>query len=258
MATYERDFKGVWIPREVWLDTRLNALDKMILTEIDSLDMSERGCFASNKHIADFCQCSESKVSKSISALIEYGYIYVKSFDGRQRELKSRLSELCIKSYAEYEKTQGSIVKNAKQNSKKCNSESEKMIDSNTYNNPDINTERRKERKKETRKSFDDLIDEYTENEELRSALRDYIQMRKAIKKPVTNRALELAFKNLDGLTRADVDKVAIVNQSIMNSWQGLFPLKNNTGGYNDGKRGSNDARNEKPLERGSGWNKVL
>ena len=24
-----RDFKGVWIPKEVWLDTRLNALDKV-------------------------------------------------------------------------------------------------------------------------------------------------------------------------------------------------------------------------------------
>lgn len=122
----------------------------------------------------------------------------------------------------------------------------------------DRNTNIKKESKKESRKSFDDLIDEYTQNEELRGALRDYIQMRKAIKKPVTNRALELAFKNLDGLTRSDVDKIAIVNQSIMNSWQGLFPLKNNTGGFNDGKRSGQSAGSDKPLERGIGWNKIL
>lgn len=88
----ERDFKGVWIPKEVWLDTRLNMLEKGILTEIDSLDMGDNGCYASNKHLADFCQCSETKVSTAISKLIDLGYLYVKSFDGRQRILKSRLS----------------------------------------------------------------------------------------------------------------------------------------------------------------------
>lgn len=92
MATENRDFKGVWIPKTVWCDTRLNALDKIILTEIDSLDMGEDGCWASNQYIADFCQCSVTKVSTAISKLIEYGYLSVKLFDGRQRILKSRLS----------------------------------------------------------------------------------------------------------------------------------------------------------------------
>lgn len=46
-----RDFKGVWIPKEVWLDTRLNALDKVILTEIDSLDNGERGCYLAIQRI---------------------------------------------------------------------------------------------------------------------------------------------------------------------------------------------------------------
>ena len=87
-----RDFKGVWIPKEIWLDTRLNALDKVILTEIDSLDQSSDGCWASNQYIAEFCQCSPTKVSTSISKLVKFGYLYVKSFDGRKRNLKSRLS----------------------------------------------------------------------------------------------------------------------------------------------------------------------
>ena len=91
MSENERDFKGVWIPKEVWLDTRLNALEKIILTEIDSLDKGERGCWASNKYIAEFCQCSESKVSTAISKMIKLGYLYVQSFDGRQRSLKSCL-----------------------------------------------------------------------------------------------------------------------------------------------------------------------
>lgn len=89
-------------------------------------------------------------------------------------------------------------------------------------------TENNKESKKEPRQSFDSLIDGYTENAELRKALRDYIQMRTAIRKKMTNRALELAFMKLDELARTDAEKVAIVDQSVMNSWQGLFPLKDN------------------------------
>jgi len=87
-----RDFKGVWIPKEIWLDKQLNALDKVILTEVDSLDKGDDGCYASNKFIAEFCQCSVSKVSTSISKLIKLNYLYVKNFDGRTRVLKSRLS----------------------------------------------------------------------------------------------------------------------------------------------------------------------
>ena len=90
----ERGFKGVWIPSEVWLDENLTALDKMILAEVDSLDQGDSGCYASNKYLAKFCGCSETKVSTSISRLIDCGLLYVESFDGRQRILKSRLSKI--------------------------------------------------------------------------------------------------------------------------------------------------------------------
>ena len=89
----KRDFKGVWIPKEVWLDERLNALEKIILVEIDSLDCEESGCYASNEYLAEFCQCSVTKVSLAIKKLITLGYIYTASFDGRTRLLKSRLSK---------------------------------------------------------------------------------------------------------------------------------------------------------------------
>lgn len=89
----DRDFKGVWIPKEVWLDERLNMLDKGILAEVDSLDNSEAGCYASNEYIAKFCQCGVTKVSTSITKLINFGYLRVASFDGRKRFLKSCLSK---------------------------------------------------------------------------------------------------------------------------------------------------------------------
>jgi hypothetical protein len=89
----ERDFKGVWIPKEIWLDDRLTALEKVILIEVDSLDIEDKHCYASNKHLADFCQCTEVKISNAIRKCIVLGYLEVVSFDGRTRILKSRLKE---------------------------------------------------------------------------------------------------------------------------------------------------------------------
>ena len=51
--------------------------------------------------------------------------------------------------------------------------------------------------------------------------------MRKQIKAPMTDRAIELAIKKLEQLSGGDNDKaIEIINQSIMNSWKGLFELK--------------------------------
>lgn len=82
-----RNFKGVWIPKEIWLDTRLKALDKVILTEIASLD-GERGCFATNEYLAAFCQCSEKTIQRAVQRLQELGVLYVSGFDGRHRFVK--------------------------------------------------------------------------------------------------------------------------------------------------------------------------
>ena len=50
--------------------------------------------------------------------------------------------------------------------------------------------------------------------------------MRKKIKAPMTDRAVTLMLSKLDALAPDDRGKMAIVNQSIMNSWKGIFPLK--------------------------------
>lgn len=88
----EREFRGIWIPAEVWLDERLNALEKIILLEIDSLDKGDDGCWATNEYLGTFCQCSAWKVSTAVSKLVELGYLKVFAFDGRRRKIKSCLS----------------------------------------------------------------------------------------------------------------------------------------------------------------------
>lgn len=73
---------------------------------------------------------------------------------------------------------------------------------------------------------YGEIINEYTDNEELRTALWEFIKMRKLIKKPMTDRAFKGIFNKLDKLGRSDGEKIAILDQSIQNSWQGVFELK--------------------------------
>lgn len=74
--------------------------------------------------------------------------------------------------------------------------------------------------------------------------------MRKAIKKPMTAKALELLFRNLKKLTNLEEEQIAILNQSIEHSWQSVYPLKSNSkyviqGGMNDFKELWEEAKNE-------------
>lgn len=223
MTNYDRDFKGVWIPKAVWLDERLTALDKVILVEIDSLDNGERGCFASNKHIADFCQCSETKVSKSISDLIKYGYLYVQNFDGRQRELKSCFTE------------------NAKLPCKKCKADKQKMQESNTSNNTVI-----KNKKKESKNSFNDIILDYakTLDYEMRADVTDllieWLKVRKAKRAAMTDRAIQMNIDKLNSLAAQSGMNVAdYLREVICRGWAAFYPV-NSYGNKPAAKVGAN------------------
>lgn len=71
-----RDFKGIWIPKEIWLSTDLKVMEKLILVEIDSLD-NEDGCFASNEHFSKFFSLSKNRCSEIIKSLEQKGYIKI-------------------------------------------------------------------------------------------------------------------------------------------------------------------------------------
>lgn len=66
-------------------------------------------------------------------------------------------------------------------------------------------------------------------------AWQDYISMRKSIKKPMTERAKELAIAELIKLKEQGNDPKQVLEQSIFKSWIGLFPL--NSGGMGYGKK---------------------
>lgn len=79
---------------------------------------------------------------------------------------------------------------------------------------------------KNSRKTFNEIIDDYTENEELRKVLREHLKTRKLKRSSLTNQAIILGLKKLDTLANTDEEKILIVQNSIMNGWTEFFALK--------------------------------
>ena len=67
----------------------------------------------------------------------------------------------------------------------------------------------------------------YSDDALLNTAIVDFIEFRKKIKKPMTDRAVSLMLGKLYKMTSNVNEQIEILNQSIMNGWQGIFPLKN-------------------------------
>lgn len=94
---------------------------------------------------------------------------------------------------------------------------------------------------------FDNIINCYTKNQELKIALFSFIKMRKANKKAMTDVSVQLLLKMLNKLGKDDNTKIEILNQSILNSWTSIYGLNqdyNEEGSFNYGSQ-RNDSRCE-------------
>jgi len=79
------------------------------------------------------------------------------------------------------------------------------------------------------KKTYPDIttqINEFTSDSELKEILNEFVAMRKKARKPLTNYAMYLVLKKLSKETN-DIDlQKDLLNQSILNSWLDIYPLK--------------------------------
>jgi len=67
----------------------------------------------------------------------------------------------------------------------------------------------------------------YYKDGRLNDAFVGYVAMRRKIGKPLTDRAVTMAKNKLEKLSNGDTQEaIMILNQSVFNSWQGLFAVK--------------------------------
>ena len=95
-------------------------------------------------------------------------------------------------------------------------------------------------KKEKEKSSIDKIIEAYTDNDLLVEALKDFMKMRKAIKRPLTDRAMKGILNKLDNYASDDLEKIEVLENSIVNCWQGIFPIKEKTPTAIGGQRKNN------------------
>ena len=70
----DKEFSGLWIPRDIIMDKGLTSTDKLILAAVEALS-KEGACYASNKYIAEVTGGSFELVRKTIYKLQKNGYL---------------------------------------------------------------------------------------------------------------------------------------------------------------------------------------
>lgn len=226
----DRDFKGIWIPKEIWLNKNLTALDKVIYAEIDSLD-NENGCYASNKYLAEFCGCSERKVSDTISKLKSLGLITVAEveFDGRHRII-----------YIEKSAMQGRKICDAGSQNLQHSNIDNRIEDSNTISintnssslhNFDFGkTKQEKPKKDNLYSKCLALINEFTDDAILQSYLTEFLKRCLVNSKeggvPFYTNTFRGKLNKLKTLSDDNYVQRNIVMQTINNGWNGFYELK--------------------------------
>lgn len=92
----------------------------------------------------------------------------------------------------------------------------------------------KKENIKERKIFCKEIIDELIKDEEVKEAIYEFIKMRKLIKKPLTERALKQLINKLLTLSSVKEEQLQILDNSIINNWSNVYPLKKQTVIRND------------------------
>ena len=193
----------------------LKANSKILLLVLMTHRNREKGyAYPSQSTLIKKTGLSKNTLLKCLDELEKEGYIKRFKEKGENNKYHIDINFINSKVGTSIKNDTGSSIKNDTGGSIKIN----------TLKVRDISNKKEKENKKS---NIDKIIEAYTKNDLLVEAIRDFIKMRSTIKKPLTDRALKGILNKLDNFTNNDLDKIEILENSIMNCWQGVFELKN-------------------------------
>lgn len=230
-----RDFKGVWIPKNIWLNKELSVTDKVLLAEIDSLD-NENHCTASNEYFADFFGVSVATITRSIKKLREMGYIeaeMVTSKTGNYRVITvvwgcNQNDETPLVKMTNY---YNSNINNNVVISKDITTSEEGKAESSIESKPDISDDfllhDTVQKKPNLYQQCIGLINNrYIDNPELRKLLIQYLDLRFEMKdKPMYANQWKGMLNKLDELHTNGFSYEEVVKQSIERGYANFYPI---------------------------------
>ena len=203
------------ITNELIRDKSLKANTKILLLVLMTYENKEGFAYPSQPRLIEETGLSKNTLLKCLNELEEKGYI-------KRVKEKGENNKYYINSSIKID-TSTSIKINTSEDVTSIKNDTRGSIKNDTLKV--LNTSNKKEKEKKT--NIDKIIEAYTKNDLLIEAIKDFIKMRSTIKKPLTDRALKGILNKLDNFASNDLDKVEILENSIMNCWQGVFELKN-------------------------------
>ena len=161
-------------------------------------------------------------IQRELQKLEYEGYIKTGCYNNKSTN-RTKWYTLTNKGYALIDKEQDKMYDS---NGQKCPMDWSKMsngLDKNGFSSINSN-------KTYSNKHSNKGEEDKTCSPELAEALNAFAEHRKKLKKPMTDRAKELLLSNLSKMASTEQEQIAILNQSIVNGWQGVFPLKQKQG----------------------------
>lgn len=195
------------LPKSIMLDTNISLQAKGVFAYLVTYAGNGNTAFPKRETIMYHLGIGKDSLTKYLKELKDRGYLEVNQVKSETGRFAHNIYKLIP-----YPKLSDTV--------------SSDTVKPTTNINSSLIKTNKKERKKE--ETYNDIISSYTSNDDLIDALIEFIKMRKNIKSPMTNRALKLLLTNLDKLTDNETTKIDILNQSILNNWKGVFPLKDN------------------------------
>lgn len=168
----------------------------------------EKGQFVFGRKVASSeLKMSESKTYRLIKKLETMQNLNIKA--------NNKYSIITIANWELYQSDSNNSEQQFEQqmNNKRTTNEQQMNTNKNIKNNKNIN-------------NIYSLFDNYSDNADLRQALRDYSIMRNKIKAPLTERAVTLLLNKLDTLASTEDLKIKLLENATLSNWKSVYPLK--------------------------------
>lgn len=219
MSELERSFKGIWIPKEIWLAADLSLQEKVFLVEIDSLDNGE-GCYASNEYFSKFFGLSKNRCSEVIKSLekkklISVSYQYQagkKAIEKRFIKVVGFPTRVFDFSTEVFGKSTGGIRFSDRGYSENCEE-----------NNIDMNNIREKIKEIEYTPPKAPLFPEY--GKALNEAIANWLSYKKERREAYKPTGLKSLYTQIDKQAKIYGEKAVadLITLSMSNGWRGII-----------------------------------
>lgn len=200
--------------REKGMSLKAKGLLSLMLSLPNGWDYTIEG-------LVSICKESETAIKSTLKELKDFKYLEIIKIQNTRGQFEYEYN-IYEKPHSENPEVENLGVENPEV-------ENRGQINTNIINTNEViinNKNIKKEKKETTKTNIDLILDKEIANNELKESIYNFIKMRKAIKKPVTDIALNRLINKLNKIADNDEDRITILDNSIFHCWQDVYPLK--------------------------------